>query len=227
MNSYNEDAQVAAITAWWKEYGVSVVIGLVLALGSFGGWSFWKQHTTEQAQQASDRYYQMIKLYQEIELGNLMKQQQSQAESGETASKPELEFGNLVKDLKTNFSRSEYAHYAALQNAKYLVDQGNLEAAAEELRWLLNNNPSESIKLITNLRLGRLLLAMDQYEAALKIAQMKKLGSYQAAYDELAGDIYVRQGENQKALDAYSAARTASEQVSDELDMKYYNLLEK
>lgn len=232
MNSYNEDEQIVAFKAWWSEYGLSVIVGLFLAVGSFSGWSFWNQYTTKQAQQASDRYYQMITLYQEIELNNLMKPQQvqdiqAQEESAATETESMRKFSEVVADLKSNYASSEYAHYAALQNAKYFVDQGNLESAADELRWLLKNKPSESIKLIASLRLGRLLLAIGDHDAALKIAQIKNPGSYQAGYDELAGDIYVAQGDKSKALTAYRSARERSEQVSDELDMKYYNLLEK
>jgi len=227
LNSYNEDEQIAAFKAWWSEYGLSVIVGLVIAVGSFSGWSFWNQYTTKQAQQASDRYYEMLELYQTIEFSNLMKLQTGGSESESADSETMLEFNRVVTELKTDYPRSEYAHYAALQNAKYLVDKGDLEAAVEELRWLLKNSPGESIKLIASLRLGRLLLATGQHEAALKISQIKNPGSYQAAYDELAGDIYLAQGEKAKALAAYGAARDGSEQVSEELNMKYYNLLEK
>ena len=65
------------------------------------------------------------------------------------------------------------------------------------------------------------------FEEALKLTATQNAGSYESAFLELAGDIYFKQGDNEKALVAYSSAKDKSDVPSENLEMKYYNLLEK
>ena len=226
MENYNEDDQLLELKAWWDEYGRSIITGVVLAVVTIGGWNFWDQYTTKRSEQASTIYYDMMESYKDLESEIAQKKQGVENDSTEQLTKLGA-FQESVSSLKEQYTNTEYAQYASLLNAKYLVGQNDLLGAESELKEALKRGGSDSIQKLINLRLARILFASEKYDEALKIATSRNVGSYEAAYQELAGDIYFKQGEHQKAFSAYSKAKDASEQPSDELEMKYYNLLEK
>jgi len=71
------------------------------------------------------------------------------------------------------------------------------------------------------------LFAAEKFDEALKLTAVKAGDSYRSAFQELAGDIYFKKGDRKLAFEAYSNARDASEEPSEDLQMKYYNLLDK
>jgi predicted negative regulator of RcsB-dependent stress response len=226
LENYNEDDQILELKAWWNEYGRSIVAGIVLAVLSVGGWNFWNQHTTKQAEQASTIYYSMTESYRDLERLTTQENQSVNKESGEKLAKLG-EFQESLASLKEQYTNTEYAQYASMLNAKYLVSQGDFLGAENELREALKRGGSKSIQHLISLRLARILFANEKFDDALKLAAAKNPGNYESAFQELAGDIYFKQSENQKAFLAYSKAKEISEQPSEELEMKYYNLLEK
>src|SRR5579871_4833416 len=63
MNVYmNEQEQIQIIKDWWKKYGLSVIIGVILALAISWGWRYWQQHQQQTAEQASALFEQMLVL---------------------------------------------------------------------------------------------------------------------------------------------------------------------
>lgn len=229
----NTDDQLVELRKFWEDYGRSIFVGVVLALVSVGSWSVWDGYQTKQAEQASAIYYNMVDAYQELEMALIQEKQlasanveQELSKNNETLAKLS-KFQEAVNSLKDQYKNTEYAHYAALQNAKYFVIQNDLASAENELRTVLKNNPNKHIELLTQLRLARVLLAAEKYDDALKLADVKTEGSYMAAFQELVGDIYYQQGKTELAFEAYAKAKDASEQPSEDLQMKYYNLLAK
>ena len=57
-------------------------------------------------------------------------------------------------------------------------------------------------RMLISLRLARILFARDKFDEALRdSANAKNVGSYESPFQELAGDIYFKQGEmNQEAF---------------------------
>ena len=134
-------------------------------------------------------------------------------------------FKQTVDSLNKQYSGTEYAQYANLQLAKYYALDGNLSEAEAALRKVLDSGPNKNIKLITTLRLTRVIVAQERYDDALKLIDTTEAGSYESAFLELKGDVFYQKGDEGKALEAYSAARDASTEESFDLNMKYYNLL--
>ena len=50
-----EEEQLEEFKRWWREHGRTVIAGVVLGLGTVGGWSWWRNHVTTQAEAASLR----------------------------------------------------------------------------------------------------------------------------------------------------------------------------
>ncbi len=214
MDNHN-DEQIEELKAFWTEYGQSIITGVVLAIITVGGWNFWTGYQTQKAEEASSIYYTMIEAYGEIDTLDV---------EGQRSEKVK-EFLASVESLKSDYRGTEYAYYAALQNAKYLVEQNQLEEAADELKQLVDAKPHGSIKAMAQLRLARVLYALEKYDDALKYSSLSNAAAYDVAALELQGDIYYSKDNKDKALESYQKAREASEQVSPTLDMKYYNLL--
>lgn len=221
----NENEDIEALKLWWNEYGRSVVVGVVFAVVTIGGWNFWHQYQEKQSEEASTIYYQMIENYEELER-SMLPQNRANPQSENPDKLVKLgAFQQSVKNLKDQYSGTEYAHYARLMAAKYYVLEQDLDAAEAELRDVLQHSPNKNLELLTTLRLSRVLAENGKMEEALKLTLVQSPGSYEAAFLEVRGDIYLQQDKPQEALAAYSQARQLSEQASPDLDMKYFNLL--
>lgn len=183
-----EEEQVEALKKWWKENGKSVVIGLVIGLGAIFGWRTWQEEQLRQAEAASEMYQQMV---------IAVRDDNDPDQAQKTAEQIINDYGSTV-----------YAVFAKLLQAKLAVDAQNLEGATEYLRWSLDNNHDKSLQHLIRLRLARVLLARDKSDAASSIIDVKQIGPFSAAYDELRGDIKQHDGDIEAARIAYQQALT-------------------
>lgn len=193
MDAYRtDDEQVEALKRWWKENGTSTLLAVAVAVAGYFGWQAWDTRQVQQAEAASSNYQQLLQLSMEIE-------QQATDARYTTAS-------HLVDTLKTDFSSTDYARYAALMQAKLKVSQDDLAAAEAELRWVLDSKPEPSMMQISNLRLARVLFASGQVEQALALIDGADYGEFAGSYYELRGDIESSQGNVEAARQAYQRA---------------------
>ncbi len=193
MDAYRtDDEQVEALKRWWKENGTSTLLGIVVVVGGYFGWQAWETRQVQQAGAASFSYQQLLQLSMEIE-------QQPTDARYTTAS-------HLVDTLKTDFSSTDYARYAALMQAKLQVSQGDLAAAEAELRWVLDSKPEPSMMQVSNLRLARVLFASGQVDPALALIDSAEHGEFAGSFYELRGDIESSRGNVEAARQAYQRA---------------------
>ena len=181
-----EEQQLEEFKKWWKENGSSIITGIVLGLAILFGaraWFAWQERT---AQQASAVYTVMLN---DMQAGNV------QAATDNA--------GVLIAD----FSRTPYAALAAMLLAKLRIEGNDLDAARSQLQWVLDNGSSEDLQNIARLRLARVLVSQEDYDAALGLlaAVDAELGQDGVA-SELRGDIHSQRGELQHAVDAYQEA---------------------
>ncbi len=180
----NEHEQVEALKAWWDKYGTRVIITIVVLLAGVLGWRSWLDSKHREAEAASGQYMKMLEVVQ---------------------SKPEqaLELG---QQLVGSHAGSSYAAMASLVMASIKIEQGDREAAAAQLRWVLEKSKQEELQEIARLRLGRLLLDTGKGDEALALIGKGDNASFRAAYDELRGDILLSQGKRAEARNAYANA---------------------
>ena len=191
MSDYStEEEQIAAIKNWWKKNGNSLLIGIGLALVIVFGWKAYQSSVVENKTEASMLYQQMISAATSTDL--------SAPEEGSTVS-------YLATELKTKFSDSEYAIYAALFIAKELVSDAKYDEAKAEFNWVLENTEDQRIILIVNGRLARIYSLQGDNDAALKLLTATD-PAFEASYQEIIGDIKIRSGEKDAAIDAYKKA---------------------
>lgn len=183
-----EEQQVEAIKKWWRENKLSVIGGVIIGVAALWGGRAWLNNQHAYVETASYHYMAM--------LDKLSKGKADEA-SQEGAQ------------LLGQFADTAYAPLAALTMAKIKVEAGDLVAAQSHLRWALDNGEQEIVKQEARLRMARILLAEGKADEALGLLNQAKPGSFEAAYEELKGDIFVNKGEQGQAQAAYTRALAA------------------
>jgi predicted negative regulator of RcsB-dependent stress response len=202
VESYRtEEEQVEALRNWWKENGRSTIVGIVLALGLGFGWQAWQQSREQAAENASLLYQQMLE-----QLG-------AQLSPGEAANDSD-KAKEIAEQIKEAYRGSVYAQFAALHLARLAVNEGRLEAAEQELRWVLSMASSgDDVHQLAQLRLARVVAAQGDPEGALAMLEGART-ELVASYALTRGDILMAQGREDDARIAYETAVAALEAES-------------
>jgi predicted negative regulator of RcsB-dependent stress response len=180
-----EQEQLDAVKAFWKQYGNLVTWGLVAALAVYAGLNGWKWWQRDQSAKAGA-------LYEQLELA---------AQSGD-AQRAGLVFG----DLKQRFPRTSFAEQGGLLAARVQFDRGQTDAAKASLDWVAANAAEDEYKTVAQLRLAALLLQAKDYDGALKRLDDAKAPSFQALVADRRGDVLLAMGKPIEARAAYQAA---------------------
>lgn len=194
MEAYSsEQEQIEAFKKWWKENGSSVITGLLLGLAVIFGTRAWFGYQDRQEEAASHLYEQFMLSLQRGETETL-------DQAGDA--------------LVSEHSSSPYAALAALGLARQQIELGEQAAARAQLQWVLERDTSDAITHSARLRLVRLLVAMEDYEAAgTLLSQYQAPQEYVHLYSELRGDLALARGDRQAARAAY---REALEQMPED-----------
>ncbi len=212
-----EEETIERLKAWWKANGQRLIIMIAVVVAGYGSWFYWQNSQTATVSAASDLYEQILNLAL-TDPGSSVSEQDSQT------------IIDLAAQLRSDYTETDYARFAALYAAQQYVMLDELGAAEETLRWVLDNprsglftQPDEALRLTANLRLGRVLLARGEAESALQLVNSVDPQSFEASYAELRGDIYVAMDRVVDAREAYTAAQQAGS-TSSWLQMKMNSL---
>jgi len=187
MSAYDleEQEQLAALKAWWKERGGGVVLAVLLVAAAFAAWNGWIGYQRSQAAQAAALYDTLQKAARANDL----------KATRDTA-------GSILE----NYPGSAYAPLAALVSAKVQFQAGDLKTARAQLQWVVEHAKGEEIRSIAALRLSSVLLDDKEPDAALKVLEAKPHPGFEALYAAQRGDILSVQQKRAEARAAYKAA---------------------
>ena len=188
----SEEEQIEALKRWWDENGKSTLVSVVIVVAGYFGWQGWQDHQRNQAETASAVYQNLVEA--------------SLAEPAALSEEKRATATHLAQQLKNEHGSSLYAQNAALVMAKLAVESNELDKAAEELSWVLSQNPQQGVALITRLRLARVQAAQGNYDLALQTLEGVEAETFTAAYAEVRGDIYLAQNKTGEARAAYQLA---------------------
>ncbi len=179
-----EEQQIEDIKRWWRENGMSLVIGITLGISAIFGWRHWQAYKTEQAESASVLYSDMVA-------------------SLRAESKTEVE--DSAHKILEKYENTAYGVFAKLALAKLAVTDNELAAAEMYLREALDKNINDSFSHVIRLRLIRVLISQNKFDEADSLIAIPEKGEFAASYDELLGDV-------EAALGKFEAARSAYQQ---------------
>lgn len=198
-----EEEQIENLKRLWKEYGQGVVIASVVAVAGYLGFNGYKASERAAAEAASAQYQTLV----ETVAGSL---QGPLTEAQLTTAKTQA--GNLKAAAADNF----YGQSAGLFLAKLAAEAGDLDTAANELRWVLSQETDAGIAAIARQRLARVLSAKGEHDAALAELSKPVAEAFKAGGAEIRGDVYLAKGDEQ-------AARAAFQSAIDSLTPEDYN----
>lgn len=183
-----EEEQVEALKRWWRENGTSIIAGAALGILALVGWRGWTWHQQTQALEAS-------RLYDEV---------------GERIQNGDREaLVSAAEQLREDYASTAYASLGALAAARAAVDAGDLGAAAEWLRWAMDNGDDVKLGYLARGRLARVEAARGRVDEGLALLDVDPPPAWVGLYGEIRGDLLTEQGDRQAAIEAYRAALDA------------------
>lgn len=201
-----EQEQVQQLKNWIKQYGFTILTGILIALLISSGWRYWQSYRNKILSHASVIYDEMLTL-----------RAQNNTEGASVQA----------KKLISHYSKTPYAQMAALMLAREAVQKKNTEEAMNQLNWVLDHSKDQSLREITRIRLARLLISEKKPEAALDLLKKLDDKNFIGLVDEVRGDAYITQNNTNAARHAYQLALSeipGAEINRPVLQMKYDNL---
>ncbi|WP_435626473.1 tetratricopeptide repeat protein [Candidatus Ferrigenium straubiae] len=195
-----EQEQLDALKAWWKENGnklLGVLLALVVAMGVWRGWQYY-QH--RQASEAATLFAEFVK------------------QLGSNDAKRVNDAATMVME---KYATSGYAPRAALWAAQVNEQGKDTARARTQLQWVIDHSGEDGLKDVARLRLAAVLLDEKKYDDALRLLGDKHPASFDGMYADLRGDILSAQGKKDEARSAYKLAYEKTDAKS-----MYRNLIE-
>jgi predicted negative regulator of RcsB-dependent stress response len=185
MFDLQEQEQIDALKAWWKENRRVVILTVIVFVVAMAGVQGWRYYQQSQAQQAAELYGALQQLVPENNAKKIRE---------------------VAATLVDKFSSTAYAPRAALIAAKVNYQAGDAQSAKAQLQWVIDHAAEDELQDIARLRLAGMLLDEKNYTQALRLLEAKHSPAYDAFYLDLKGDVLLAQGKPAEARGAYQAA---------------------
>jgi predicted negative regulator of RcsB-dependent stress response len=183
-----EQEQLDAIKAFWKESGNLITWTLVLVMGAYAAWSGWQYWQRDQAAKAAAMFEQLDR----------------------AASVGDAQLaGRIFNDLRERYPRTAYAEQGGLTAAKVEVAKGQVDAAKANLGWVAEHALEDELRTVARLRLASLQADAHQYDDALKSLAAATAPSFAALVADRRGDALLALGRKDEARAAYQSAYAA------------------
>ena len=181
--------------AWWSDYGLYVVGGIVLGAAILFGINYYQTQKVNAEIAASALYDDLA---EHVTGGDL--------EAAETTA----------AELDSEYGNSSYAAQSKLAMARLYMDKNRDQDAAEALNELLEMNGFEHIQHVARVRLAKVLLYQGKPEDVLTLLEGQENEAFAARYAEELGDAYVALGRYDEARASYQAALDETQPTIDQ-----------
>lgn len=180
-----EQEQVDALKAWWKDHGNKVIVGLTVFVLSVAIWRGWESYQAKQTGEAAAIFDVLRK---------------------ELATNDVKKIRDVAGQLIDKFPRTVYATDAAMIAAKVNFESGDAKSAKAQYQWVIEHAKQSQSKDLASLRLAVVLLDEKNYADALKQLEGAHDAAFAPLFDDLKGDVYSLQGKSKEARSAYQAS---------------------
>ncbi len=172
---------------WFKDNVPALAIGIALGLGAVVGYNKYQDNLQASAEKASELFQQSVAEIRDSKLSSIDEQ---------------------VTTLKADHASTPYAAKAVLLKATQTA-VNDLGAAYDELQWVIDNAPEAGLIHTARVRQAKIKLALNELDAAKALASHTPSEGFDSHYQEVLGDIAVRQNDQVKARSYYQAALDA------------------
>ncbi|WP_193165203.1 YfgM family protein [Microbulbifer hainanensis] len=187
-----EEEQIESLKRWWAENGKGIVSGIVLALVGYFGYQWWQTSEREKAEAASNLYQEFVEAVS--------------ANDGQPDNRQLTTAQSLGRQLKEEFPKRIYTSQASLRLAALSAAGNDLESAAKDLQWVVDNSDKTELQLLAKRRLAAVKAARGEPDEALKLLEGNVPPAFAALYSETRGDILLQKGDKEGAHEAYQQA---------------------
>ena len=181
----DEHEQGELVRKWVRENWLSIVIGIGLGLILLFGWQQWRTHRASRNMDAAVQY---------------------DALSADMTKKDYDAAKAIAAKLKSDYSDSPYAVFAAMREADIATQKGDAETAYASLDWAWQHAGIDALKAAVAVDLVRVQVARGKGQEALDLLDKLPKGGFDAATAELRGDALASLGRKDEARTAYTAA---------------------
>lgn len=206
MSDYSETEQLDMAKSWLKANGLWIIAGIALGVGGLGGYRWYENRKSVQAETASARYDELVEAF---------------ARNDRTRGL------TLVEQLNREYASTPYAALSTLVAARVHVEANELDKAAAGLKSVMDTATDDEVRVIARLRLARVLSAQGKYDDALATLKYDDMGEFSNRFADVRGDVLLAKGDRAGALREYLAARSGenNDRVdADLLDLKIRDL---
>jgi len=189
-----EQEQLDALKAFWKQYGNLITWTLVLLLGAYAGWNGWNYYQRGQAAKAGA-------LFDELD-------RSVQAGDADRA-------GRVFNDLKDRYGGTTFAAQGGLLAARVQVDNAQLDNARASLSWVSTQSGDDALQSVARLRLAGLLLQQGKPEEGLQQLAITPAPGFEALFADRRGDLLMALGKKAEAKAAFDTAFRAMDPALD------------
>jgi predicted negative regulator of RcsB-dependent stress response len=185
MIDLQEQEQLDALKAWWKDNRKWLLTALAIVLVAYAALTYWKSYQGKRAAEASTLYAEVLK---------------------QVASNDPKRINDAVAVLVDKYSNTAYASRAQL-----LAVQANLQAkdaarAKSQLEWVIAHASESGLQDTARLKLSSILLDEKNYAEAMKLLDATHPDAFVGLYADLKGDVLAAQGKTDEARAAYKMA---------------------
>ncbi len=176
-----EEEQIEKIEQIWRRHKKLIISGIIIFLASYFSYDFYSNQKIKNAENASQLYQEI--LIEKVSNIDLIKEK--------------------VFLLKEGSSSTPYASRAAIYLSKIYSEENKYKKAIEELIWATENANEDSIQSMAYYLLANVYYVTDKLDEAMTSAKQIKTVGYQMLAKDIIGDIYLKQGNKDKAKESY------------------------
>lgn len=193
FEEYDDYEQEQLVKQWLKDNMLTIALGIALGIGGLWGYGYWQNSKAQKQQDGAIEFLQIDKV---IELGELDEAQ------------------TMLDNYQQQYGANLFALKGRMQLADKRLKKQQLDQAKAQYQQVISGAAEPALKELAQLRLARLFLAADQPKQAQQQLDTIKSKAYRSMVDEIRGDIYITEGQADKAKDAYRLALNDGEGYS-------------
>jgi len=188
VSDYSEAEQMERAKSWLKSNAIWIIAGIAIGAGGLGGWRWYQERRTTQAETASARYEELVDAF---------------------SRRDNVRGTTLLEELNREYAWTPYASLGTLIAARVQVEANELDKAAAGLKSVMDNAKDDELKMVARLRLARVQSALGKNDEALATLKIDDPGEFAPRLADTRGDVLLAKGDRVGALREYLAARSA------------------